>query len=57
MVGEEEILKNRAGIKMNETRIKAIINLLGKEGILTHEEVEDETKRLIAEEDEGNSEE
>ena len=43
---EEEILKNKAENKMNKLRLKALINLLSKEGVLTHEEVEEELNNL-----------
>ena len=47
-------MKNRANIKMNDVRLKAIINLLSKEGILTHEEVEQEVNKLINQEEGEN---
>jgi hypothetical protein len=49
---EEETIKNKNRIKMSELKIKAIINLLSKEGILTHEEVEEEVNDLISKKEE-----
>jgi hypothetical protein len=57
MKNEEEILKNRANIKLNEIRIKAIVNLLSKEGIITHDEFEEEVENLAQKKDEENPEE
>ena len=54
---EEEILENKGMTKMNELKLKAIINLLSKEGILTHEEVEEEVNRLIRQNHDGTPEE
>jgi hypothetical protein len=44
---KEEVIKNKGMIKMNELRIDAVINVLSREGILTHGEVEEEIKSLI----------
>lgn len=53
---EEETIKNKNMGRMNEVKIKAIINLLSKEGILTHEEVEEEVNNLVSKKDEETSE-
>ena len=45
------IMENRAKIKMNELKLKALVNLLVKEGILTHEEVEEELRKLLEDKD------
>lgn len=44
---EEELIKTKNRSKMNELKIKAIANLLSKEGIITHEEIEEEVNTLI----------
>ena len=53
---EEEVIKNKNMVKMCELKIKAIINLLSKEGILTHEEIEKEVSNLIGKKDKETSE-
>ena len=54
---KEEIIKNNASIKMNEIRIRAIISLLSKEGIVDNEEVEEEVNKLISQKNKESSEE
>jgi hypothetical protein len=49
-----ELLENKARIKMNELRIRALINLLSKEGIITHEEVENEIALINKQKDVKN---
>jgi hypothetical protein len=49
---EEEILKNKAENKMNKLRLKALINLLSKEGIVIHEELEEELNNLTKKDEE-----
>jgi len=44
---KEDVLKNKASIRLNQVKINAIINILSKEGILTHEEVDEEIKDII----------
>ena len=44
---ESEIIKNQGEIKMNKLRLKALINILNKEGIVTEEEVENELNNLL----------
>jgi len=51
---EEETVKNKNMGKMNELKIKAIINLLSREGILTHGEVEEEINDLIGKKEESS---
>jgi len=48
-MGNEQMVEHNAKIKMNSLKIKAIINLLSKEGIITHKEVEAELEKLIKE--------
>ena len=43
----EEVVKNKNKIKLTEIKLKALINLLSKEGIITHDEVEQEIEKLI----------
>ena len=47
METETQVMENKGKIKMNELRIKALINLLSREGIITSEEVEKELNGLI----------
>jgi len=54
---EEETIKNKNMNKMNGLKIKAVINLLSKEGIITHEEIEGEVNNLINQKNEESSEE
>ena len=39
---EKEIIDNKGEIKMNSLRLKALIKILSKEGVVTKEEVENE---------------
>lgn len=43
----EEVLKNKNKIKLIEVKLEALINLLSKEGVITHQEVEEEVEKLI----------
>ena len=43
----EEVLKNKNKIKLVEIKIEALVNLLSNEGIITHNEVEEEVEKLI----------
>ena len=49
MAIETQVLKNKGDIKINELRVKALINVLSKEGIVIPEEVENELQELIKE--------
>jgi len=48
-MNQEDELKSKAELKLCKAKLDSIINLLAKEGILTHEEVEDEVSRIINE--------
>lgn len=50
---KEEILKNKTRTKMAEIKIDALINLLSKEGILTHKEFEEEINNLVEKKSDG----
>ena len=41
------VMENKGKIRMNDLRIKALINILSKEGILTSDEVEEELNELV----------
>lgn len=49
---KEEIFKLRTSLKLCEKKIEAILNILSKEGVLTHEEVDEEIQYLIKEDSE-----
>ena len=49
MESEEEIIKNKGKIKILELKLKALINILTKEGITSAEEVEEELSNIIEE--------
>ena len=44
---EKTIIENKGKIKINELRMKALIKVLSKEGIVTKEEVEEELNELL----------
>lgn len=48
---QEEIVKQKNSVRLINYKIKAIINLLSKDGILTHKEVEEEVTKLIESKD------
>ncbi len=52
MQTEKEIIENRGRIRVNELKLKALINILSKEGVVTKEEVEDELNNLLEEKSE-----
>ena len=54
MGNEKQIIENKGKIRENELRIRALINILSKEGITTDKEVEDELKNIIMESEEDN---
>ena len=52
METSEEVMKNKGKIRMNELRIKAIIKLLEKEGIIIEKEIDDKVSELLKEDEE-----
>jgi len=46
---EEELIKNKMELKFCKARIDALIRILSREGVLTEEEVESETKDIVKE--------
>jgi len=44
---ENEIMETKARVRMSELRLKALINVLSREGIATSEEIEEELKELL----------
>jgi len=46
-----EILENRAQIRMNRSKLDALISILSREGILDPEDLEDEFNTLIKKKD------
>ena len=44
---ENEVIENRGRIKMNEFTLKALINLLSREGVVTKDEVKEELDNLL----------
>lgn len=44
---EAEVMESKGKIRLNELKIEAVINILSKEGIITHEEAEDELNKLL----------
>lgn len=49
---EKEVFDNKAKIRMNDTRIQAVINLLCREGVFTRDEVKEEINNLLEDKDE-----
>ena len=49
---EKEVFDNKAKIRMNDTRIQAVINLLCREGVFTKDEVKEEINNLLEDKDE-----
>ncbi|MBN1543978.1 hypothetical protein JW898_00785 [Candidatus Woesearchaeota archaeon] len=43
---KEEIIELKAALRMNEFRIRALVNLLAKEGVLSKEEFEEELRSV-----------
>lgn len=50
---DEEIVEARTKTRLLELRLDALMNLLSKEGILTHREVQEEADRLLSENNPG----
>ncbi len=44
---KEQVIENSTEIKMVDIRLDALINLLSKEGIITHNEVKDEINKIL----------
>ena len=44
---KQTVLDNKGRIRMNELRLKALINLLDKEGVVIKDEIEEELDRLL----------
>ncbi|MBL7056412.1 hypothetical protein ISS07_05860 [Candidatus Woesearchaeota archaeon] len=47
---QEDELKLKAELSLVKAKLDALINLLAKEGILTHGEIEEEVNRVIKKE-------
>ena len=51
---EKEVVSDKGRIKILELKLKALINILQKEGIATHEEIDAELNDLVDEETNKN---
>lgn len=54
---EEGDNEYKARLRLNELRVKALLKILGKEGIATPEEVEEEVNSMLEDDDEDNDKE
>jgi len=52
---EKEIVENKAKLEMLELRVKALMKILSKEGVILEEEVERELDSIIKEEKRGSA--
>jgi len=53
---EKDVLENKAKIRMLELKIKALINILNKEGVILEEEIEKELNSVIQQDKKGEIE-